>query len=124
LGGLLEKESAPMKHDLRHCDDPDCTTGRIMGKCQVCGQEPVTSDAECFGPYNTIRGKAEDVLKTAKVLTQIACPFCKGQVACVECDDGRLGVLHDEPTCKQFDDLGPIEFLRAVRKIVAPETFS
>jgi hypothetical protein len=33
-------------HDLRHCDDPTCCTGVLMGRCRRCGFV-VTVGTEC-----------------------------------------------------------------------------
>jgi hypothetical protein len=40
------------RHDLRHCDDPGCCVGVLIGKCRRCGQI-VGNDSECGGPRST-----------------------------------------------------------------------
>lgn len=41
------------------------------------------------------------------------CPFCSGVcTASLE----QACVLHTEPTCEKFDELGPVEFLHAVNQ--------
>jgi hypothetical protein len=60
---------------------------------------------------------------TAKVMAHLVCPFCQGEITCIDSPQGP-GVIHTVPTCKQYDDNDPIEFLRAVRLEIAPETFS
>jgi hypothetical protein len=42
------------------------------------------------------------------------CPFCGMGIAFANGEEA--GVLHAMPTCDAFEDLGPIEFLVAVRK--------
>lgn len=42
-----------------------------------------------------------------------ACPFC-GQDIAAAIDEG--GVLHLQPTCRKFDELGVLEFIEAVRE--------
>ena len=38
-----------MNHDLRHCDDPGCCTGVLVGTCHRCKQESVFCNDECPG---------------------------------------------------------------------------
>jgi hypothetical protein len=42
------------------------------------------------------------------------CPFCGKGIAASY--DDRGAVMHELPTCERFDDLEPVEFLRAVRE--------
>lgn len=41
------------------------------------------------------------------------CPFCQGRCTA---SLALAGVMHDKPTCKQFDELEPDEFLHAVNQ--------
>lgn len=31
------KQQGKQTHDLRHCDDPGCTVGTLIGRCYRCG---------------------------------------------------------------------------------------
>jgi hypothetical protein len=42
------EQQGKLTHDLRHCDDPGCCTGTIMGRCRRCG-EVVTVGTVCPG---------------------------------------------------------------------------
>lgn len=45
----------------------------------------------------------------------VCCP-CGGGLALSEADDGKFdGVIHTEPTCKDFDDRDPIAFVKWLR---------
>jgi hypothetical protein len=46
---------------------------------------------------------------------RIECPFCNGVADAGEDSDGLPGVVHTLPTCTQFEQLEPDEYLRAVR---------
>jgi uncharacterized protein YbaR (Trm112 family) len=69
----------------------------------------------------------EDKTKvTARVVGHVVCPFCNGELTCLEDvrNPARKGVLHSAPVCKTYEDNDPMEFLRAVRLEIAPETLS
>ncbi len=46
------KREGKQTHDLRHCDDPGCCTGTLIGKCQRCGFI-VTVGTECPATKDT-----------------------------------------------------------------------
>lgn len=43
------KAEGKQTHDLRHCDDPGCCRGVIIGTCRRCGLVS-TVGTECMGP--------------------------------------------------------------------------
>jgi hypothetical protein len=58
---------------------------------------------------------------------QGTCAFCGGTFRAAETWKGigeAPGVAHSMPTCAEFDTLGPDEYLREIRRKLAPETFS
>lgn len=61
----------------------------------------------------------------ARILAEFECPFCGNLGAAIErTNDGGVGVLHEVPYCKEFDELEPDEYIRAVRQKLSPESFS
>lgn len=53
--------------------------------------------------------------RTFKAEVGGVCPFCQRKFSAGHDDDGNPGLIHTLPTCKQFDELEPDEYLRAVR---------
>lgn len=53
-------------------------------------------------------------LTTTHVLT---CPFCNTEVHIVRDEDDTPGVIHEQPTCTEFDESGDaLDFVTLVRK--------
>lgn len=57
------RHEGKLTHDLRHCNDPGCCTGTLIGLCRRCGQR-VTSGTVCPGwsdPVRKMRQSAADL---------------------------------------------------------------
>ena len=65
------KAQGKLTHDLRHCNDPGCCKGTIIGECRRCGQR-VHRGTECPGWSDAVREmrqKAADLAAESGQLT-------------------------------------------------------
>ena len=107
-----------------------CSAGCIFAGGRAFDEAVTTGHAVAYGPdqidiYETAdaAGAAANeclrapAVREMRAQLQFLCPFCERVCSANASEEnGILGVTHTLPTCAQFDDLEPTDFLKATRQ--------